>query len=266
MDNPRRLPQNLPRRMMKPAETNRADPRLAQLHAEKFSALNQLAAGTAHEFNNVVAGILGSAEILALDLPEAHPARESLANIFTAAAQARDFVNKLRELGQRHAPELKPLRLQNLIEDSLPVLRTIVAGKVQFHAELDPHCAPVLADAPQMQQALIELCLQCWHGLPDRTGEITLALETFPLKKNLGLLLPGDQVRLTIRDNGPGLDKNSLEKIFAPFVLRRSGGKKIGLELFLVRETILSHHGEIAAASAPGAGLAFQLYFPALPD
>jgi nitrogen-specific signal transduction histidine kinase len=247
---------------MKPAEKNRADPRLAQLHAEKFSALNSLAAGTAHEFNNVVAGILGSAEIIALDLPENHPARESLSNIFTAAAQGREFVGRLRELGQRHAPELKPVQLRNLVEEALPVLRTVVTGKIQFRVELANDCPPVLADAAQMQQALIELCLQCWHGLPGHTGDITLALEKFPLKKNLGLLLPGDHVRLTIRDHGPGLDKNSLGKMFAPFVLRRSGGKKVGLELFLVRETIHAHHGEIAAASEPGHGLTFQIYLP----
>ena len=247
---------------MKAAEKKAAATQLQQLHQLKFSTLNQLAAGTAHEFNNLIAGILGSAEVVSLELPEVHPARESLNHIFEASHRARDFVIKLRELAQRTLPDHKPTQLQNVITETLPILRTIIASKVQLHTHIAAECPPVLADAAQIQQALIELCLQSWHGLPERTGEITIALETISVAEKLGLLEPGEHVRLTVRDNSPSLDKNSLEKIFDPFHLRRSNGKKIGLELFLVRETMHVHHGEIIAASEPGHGLAFHLYFP----
>ena len=247
---------------MKPLPNSFADPRVQQLHDLKFSTLNQLAAGTAHEFNNLIAGILGSAEIIALDLPEKHPARESLDQIFVAAHRARDFVIKLRELAQRNPADRKPTRLQNIIEEALPILRTVVAAKVQLHTQLDDHCPRVLADPGHLQQAIIELALQCWHGLPERTGEITIVLEKINLEQKLGLLTPGPHVRLTVRDNGPGLEKNSLEKIFDPFYIRRTNGKKIGLELFLVRETMHAHHGEIIVATQPDHGLAFHLYFP----
>lgn len=241
------------------------DPRLQPLLDLKFSALNLLAAGTAHEFNNLVAGILGCAEIIALDLPEKHPAHESLKQIFEATHRARDFIIKLRDLGQRNPPELKSVPLQTIVEEALPLLRTITGAKVRLLTEFSA-CPPVLADAAQIQAVITELCLQCWHGLPERTGEISFKLEKVSVEKQFGLLLPGPQVRLTVRDNGPGLEAYSLEKIFDPFHLRRSNGKKIGLELFLVRETLHAHRGEIAAQSAPGQGLAFQLYFPARPE
>ena len=252
-----------PKRTMKAAEKKAAAARLQQLHHLKFSTLNQLAAGTAHEFNNLVAGILGSAEVVSLELPETHPARESLNHIFEAAHRARDFVLKLRDLGQRTLPEHKSTPLQHVITETLPILRTVIASKVTLATRIADACPPVLADASQIQQALIELCLQSWHGLPERTGEITIALEPWAVEKKLGLLEPGPHVRLTVRDNSPGLDPKSLERIFDPFHLRRSNGKKIGLELFLVRETMHVHHGEIIAASEPGHGLAFHLYFPA---
>ncbi len=251
------------KRMMKAAEKKVAATQLQQLHHLKFSTLNQLAAGTAHEFNNLIAGILGSAEIISLELPASHPARESLNHIFEASHRARDFVIKLRDLGQRNLPDHRPIRLQSLIAETLPILRTIIASKVKLETQIAADCPPVLADASQIQQALIELCLQSWHGLPERTGEITIALESISVGEKFGLLEPGHHVRLTVRDNSPGLDKNSLEKIFDPFHLRRSNGKKIGLELFLVRETMHIHQGEIIAASEPGHGLAFHLYFPA---
>ena len=247
---------------MPPAEKKFHAAQLQQLHHLKFTALNQLAAGTAHEFNNLIAAILGSAEIIALDLPEKHPARESLAHIFEAAHRSRDFVIKLRELAQRPPTDLKPIRLSSVIEDALPILRTVLAAKVQLHTRLDPQCPAVSADAAQIQSALIELCLQCWHGLPERTGEIFITLEKISAGKKSGLLAAGEHVRLTIRDNSPGLNKSSLEKIFDPFYVRRTNGKKIGLELFLVRETMHAHHGDILVESEPGHGLAFQLYFP----
>ncbi len=249
---------------MKPVEANSLTDVRTQLHQLKFHTLNQLAAGTAHEFNNLIAGILGSAEIINLELPEVHPARESLIHVFEAAHRARDFVIKLRELAQRQPAQLKPILLQNLIADALPILQTIIATKVQLQTHIAADCPPVLADITQIQPALIELCMQCWHGLPERTGEITITLEKVILEKNLGLLQPGSHLRLTVKDNSPGLDKNSLDRIFDPFHLRRSNGKKIGLELFLVRETMHLHHGDITAESQPGHGLAFHLYFPVL--
>lgn len=247
---------------MKAAEKKAAADQLQQLHHLKFSTLNQLAAGTAHEFNNLIAGILGSAEVISLELPETHPARESLNHIFEASRRARDFVIKLRELAQRNLPDHKPTQLQNVIAETLPILRTVIASKVKLETHVAADCPAVLADASQIQQALIELCLQSWHGLPERTGEITISLESISVENKLGLLEPGNYVRLTVQDNSPAMDKNSLEKIFDPFHLRRSNGKKIGLELFLVRETMHIHDGEIIAASEPGHGLAFHLYFP----
>lgn len=247
---------------MPTAEKNPTSAPLRPRPESKFTALNQLAAGAAHEFNNLLAGILGSAEVIALELPAIHPARESLTHIFEATHRAREFVIKLRELAQRQPADLQPARLQTVIEETLPILHTVFAHKVQLHTRLTAAAPPVLADTAHIQQALIELCLQCWHGLPERTGEITISLETNSVGKNLGALEPGEYVRLTVHDNSPGLDKNSLEKIFDPFYLRRSNGKKIGLELFLVRETMHAHHGEIIAESTPGNGLAFHLYFP----
>lgn len=251
---------------MKPFEKSPEDLRLARLHEQRFSALNQLAAGTAHEFNNIIAGIFGSAELLALDVPQDHPAREALNNIFEASRIARDYVTKLRELAQRHPADFKKIYLQNIVEDSLTSLRTIVAGKVTIDAQMEKNCPPVYADAALIQQMLIELCVQCWHGLPDRSGEIRLTLEVIALHEPLGNLVPGNHVRLTVRDNGPGLDAASLQKVFAPFVVRRSGGKKIGLELFAVREMVHLHRGEIIAASEPGSGLSFQMYLPAVAE
>jgi PAS domain S-box-containing protein len=243
---------------------------LGLLQAQKFQALNQLASGVAHEFNNLIAGILGSAELVAMDLPESHPGHETLKQIFEASNHARDFVYKLRALGQRPAPEFKPVRLQPVIEEAVQILRTIIPAKVELDTQIGADCPPVNADAAQIHQALLDLCIFAWQGLADRRGRIKIALANGPVRRSPAgtpkLLRPGPHVRLTVQDSSPGLEKSASEHIFHPFRNRRAGGTKVGLELFLVREVVQAHHGEIILESEPGQGLAFHIYLPVAGD
>jgi len=236
------------------------------LQTQKFNALNQLAGGVAHEFNNLIAGILGSAELVAMDLPDKHPGHESLRQIFEASNHAREFVHKLRVLGHRLPPEFKPLRLQTVIEECLQILRTIIPVKVELQTQINPDCPKVNADHAQIHQALLDLCLQSWQGLTERRGRIKISLDACqgvpPAAGTPGLLQAGPHVCLTVQDNSHGLEKSGRDNFFAPFHTRRSSGKKTGLELFLVRETIQSHQGDIFIESEPGKGVACHIYLP----
>jgi signal transduction histidine kinase len=246
-----------------PASKIKADPQL--LLEQKFLALNQLSGGIAHEFNNIIAGILGSAELVAMDIPDGHPAHESLKQIFEASNRARDFLHKVRAFAQRPPVEPRPVALPPIIEESLQILRGVIPDKVELQFRARPGCPRVNADAAQIQQVILDLCLHCWQGLHERRGLVTLTLASGPLPTKLSPPLPpGDYIHLTIHDDSNGLEPSALKKIFDPFHTRRST-KKIGLELFLARETIHAHQGELIAQSQPGHGLAFHLLLPALP-
>jgi len=232
---------------------------------QKFTAINKLAGGIAHEFNNIIAGILGSAELIAMDIPANHPAHESLKQIFEASNRARDFLHKIRTLAHRPVVERQPVRLQGVIEECLQILRTIIPARVELLSEINGDCPQVLGDAAQLQQALLDLCLYCWHGLHDRAGHIKVTLDNgTPARKISTALHAGPHVRLTVADNSHGLDRHAREKVFDPFHTRKASVKKIGLELFLVREIVHAHLGEITVESEPGHGLAFHLYLPAV--
>ena len=168
---------------MSPTEHARLDTEHQLLQTQKFNALNQLASGVAHEFSNLIAGILGSAENAAMDLPEKHPGHESLQLIIQASNHARDFVHKLRALGHRSPPERKPLRLQSVIEECVQILRTIIPVKVELQTRINPDCPPVKADHAQIQQAILDLCLQAWQGLTERRGRIKITLENCALAR-----------------------------------------------------------------------------------
>jgi signal transduction histidine kinase len=150
-----------------------------------------------------------------------------------------------------------------VLEETAQILSGLISDKVQLHARVNPHCPGIHGDAAQLHQVVLDLCLHCWQHLHERRGEITLALELTHVPKNVSHAISGENcVRLTVRDNGHGLEKNALENIFDPFNSRRSSARKIGVELFTAREVIHAHLGEILAESEPGHGLAFHIYLP----
>lgn len=102
------------------------------LQEQKFTALNQLSAGIAHEFNNVIAGVLGSAELAAMDIHEGHPAHESLKQIVEASNRGREFLHKVRLFSLRPALEKKSAALAPVIEEAVQILRGLIPEKVRL--------------------------------------------------------------------------------------------------------------------------------------
>ncbi len=202
-----------------------------------------------------------------MDLPASHPSHDTLKQIFEASNQARDFVYKLRDLGQRPTPEFKSISLPPVLEECLQILRTIIPPRVELQTDISPDCHRVYADPAQIHQAILDLCLYAWQGLADRRGHIKLSLANCPAVHppagTASLLQAGPHVCLTVQDDSPGLEKSARENVFHPFRARRAGGKKIGLELFLVRETVRAHQGDIFLESEPGHGVTFRIYLPA---
>jgi signal transduction histidine kinase len=237
-----------------------------RLQAQRIQALNQLVGGLSHEFNNLMHGILSSAELVAMDLPESHPSHESLKHLFAASKHALDFVHRLRAFGLWSPPEFRAIRLQPVVEECLQILRTIIPAKVELQAQISAECPKVNGDSAQLHQVILDLCLHCWQGLAERQGQIRITLENHHLiGPTAGAASPlprGSYLRLTVQDNSPGLEKSACEQIFQPFRFRRSGGTKVGLELFLVRETIRGHQGELVLETEPGLGLTFHIYLP----
>jgi signal transduction histidine kinase len=187
-----------------------------------------------------------------------------LKQIYEASGHARDFIYKIRAFSQRPPVERRPVALPTVIEESLQILRGVIPEKVGLHAVVQPGCPQVEADAAQLQQVLIDLCVFCWQGLLDRRGAITIALAGQPvIDPSSPALAPGHYACLTIHDDSVGLEEAALKKVFNPFHTRKTS-KKIGMELFSARETVLAHQGDLTVQSPPGQGLTFQILLPVM--
>jgi len=231
-----------------------------------FKSINLLAGGIAHDFNNVIAGILGSAEVIKMDAPPDQPDSQILDQIFTAGKRASQMIHQLKEFSRRQPCKRTWLRLPPVVEEALKRLRSSLPTTVKIICQLDQKCPAVLADAAQIQQVVVNLCLNASHSLAGQTGRIEVRLETCEVGADLAaahLGLPvGPSVRLSIRHNGDPVSKSVLGRMFEPFACKHVNGHDGGLELFAAREIVHAHGGEITVASAPGEGTVFQLYFP----
>jgi CheY-like chemotaxis protein len=156
--------------------------------------------------------------------------------------------------------------LPPVLEECLQLLRPLIPDTIKIAQHIGQKCPAVLADAAQIQQAVRNLCLNAWHSLPEGTGQISVRLDHCEIDPDQAaahpLLRAGPQVRLSIRDSGPGLTKDVMGRIFEPFAYKQISGKSSGLALFAVQEIAHAHEGAVTVESAPGEGTAFDVTLP----
>lgn len=239
----------------------------AQLReSQKMEAIGTLAGGVAHDFNNLLAAILGNLVLAREDLGEQHPAQESLTEINRAAIRARQLVQQILTFSRRQAQEMVRQPLTPLVEEALGLMRSLLPAGLKLVARLPAAGLPVLADATQMQQVLMNLCTNAWQAMEGRAGDITVALREVRLDASqalqLGGLAGGAYACLSVADNGPGMDEATQQRIFEPFFTTKAPGAGTGLGLAVVHGIVKAHRGVITLHSRLGEGARFDVYLP----
>ena len=242
----------------------RQDRTLAE--AERLRSVGQLAAGVAHNFNNALTAISGYAELLTLRLADHEDAREDLGQIQRVAAQAANLTSQLVAFSR--SVELKPrtLSLNDLVREVCDLFGPLVSQRIQVRTQLDRSLPPIRCDAAQMEQVIINLLLNARDAMPaggDLTLETNNVLLSEAFLREHPPLEPGPHVRLTVKDTGMGIDRETLDRIFEPFFTTKDLGEGVGLGLAMAHGAVKQSGGCITADSEPGKGSVFALYFPA---
>ncbi len=233
--------------------------------AQKMEAIGQLAGGIAHDFNNLLGAIIGNVELARIVPPNDPGLPECLDAIFKASLRASDLVRQILAFSRRQDQQRQPMQLHLVIKEVLKLLRSTVPAVVEFRASIA--IAPtVLADPSEIHQVTMNLCTNAWHAMRGGSGLIQVELA----ETEVGLefarrhpdLRPGRYVRLTVADNGCGMDAPTLARIFEPFFTTKPPGEGTGLGLAVVHGIVKNHDGGIVVESRPGAGTKFMLYFP----
>ena len=250
----------------------------AQLReSQKMEAMGTLAGGIAHDFNNMLAAILGNVALAKMDLENTHPALVSVEEIQRAAERAKHLVHQILAFGSKQGHEMATISLQPAIEESLRLLRATLPAGVRIETRFDAATPPVTADANQIGQVLVNLCNNAWHAM--QTGEksrvlgehargnsISVALDGIEIGEanalRFGAVAPGRHARITVSDNGIGMDAETAKRIFEPFFSTRPLGEGTGLGLAVVYGIVAGHRGAIAVTTSPGQGATFEIVLP----
>ena len=253
---------------LKRAEEEREKIETQLRQSKKMESLGTLAGGIAHDFNNILNGTFGFVDLARLELAPEHSVHVWLDRIAASSQRARELVRQILTFSRKGEGERVPLRLHVVVEEALRLLRSTLPPLVELQPSISAETPPVRADANQIHQVVLNLCTNAWHALPPRGGHIAITLEPWTVTAGQAAansdLRPGSWARLTVADDGSGMDAATLEHIFEPFFTTKDTGSGTGLGLAVVHGIMKSHEGAVVVRSAVGAGSTFELYFPAV--
>lgn len=239
-----------------------------QLHqAQKMEVVGRLAGGVAHDFNNALAIIFLSIELLKMDLPDHAAAREPLRDLETAATRARDVTRQLLAFSRKQMVSARPLDLNLLIRNLQKSLGRLVGEDIIMQTDLQAIPSMILIDPTQADQVIINLVINARDAMP-HGGALSMETSLRTLSAHDCLAIPdaspGEYVQLTVRDTGSGIDPEVLPHIFEPFFTTKDIGQGTGLGLASIYGIVRQNRGFVEVESTFGHGATFRICFPLL--
>ncbi len=236
-------------------------------HKNKMDAIGQLAAGVAHDFNNMLAGIMGAAQVLQYGNDNLTDKEKQLIDIIiNSSTRASELTAKLLAFGRKGRLDSTPVSIHAVVEDTIKILERSIDKRVGIVPFLDAKRESVVGDNSALQNALMNLSINAAQAMPDG-GVLTISTGNVFLDENYCRTSPfdigsGEYVNISVRDTGIGIPENIIGKIFDPFFTTKAEGRGTGLGLAAVYGIVEDHHGFISVYSEVGAGTVFNIYLP----
>jgi len=237
-------------------------------HMQKMDALGRLAGGVAHDFNNLLAVILGRCERLGTMLNGVKPTQE-LAAIRQAGENAAALTKQLLAFSRRQPIEPVLLNCSTVVADLEQMIARLVTERIQITTHGDRELPLVRADKAQLEQVLVNLCVNARDAIAGR-GQIIITTSAVMLDRaacdHLVGLIPGPHVLIEVRDTGAGMEEDVRNRLFEPFFTTKPVGQGTGLGLAIVFGVVQQCGGHIGCESTPGLGTTFFIHLPALAE
>ena len=237
-------------------------------HAQRMESLGTLAGGIAHDFNNILTPILGFSEYATLQVDENHPVQESLEQVANAAQRAKELVQQILTFSRGVDQERQAVDTEVVLREAMGLLRASLPTSIEIRERVSDDAEPILADATQFHQVVMNLCMNAAHAMRDGGGMVDVALGPVEVDEDWANLRaglrPGRYMRLAVSDTGTGMDPETLERVFDPFFTTKPTDEGTGLGLSMVHGIAMSHRGDVAITSEPGVGTTVQVLFPVM--
>jgi signal transduction histidine kinase len=229
-------------------------------HSQKLEALGTLAGGIAHDLNNTLSPIVVLSKLLLANAPAGSQQQRDLETVLHSARHGRELVRSILGFSRKQEGVIGTTDMAATVRETVQMLRATVPGTVTLIEDL-AEIPPVMGNASQLQQAIVNLVNNAVQAIGDGTGTVTVKL--FRQHRQAGDLA---QVCLSVRDTGRGMDAAMLGRVFEPFFTTKPVGEGTGLGLSLVHGIVTAHNGRIEVHSEPAKGTEFVVTLPAAPD
>lgn len=244
-------------------ERNRIREQLRQ--SQKLESIGRLAGGVAHDFNNMLGVILGHVDMAMEDLPDGDPLLDSLQQINRAAERSAELTSQLLAFARKQMASPRLIDLNEIVSTTAGLLQRTIGENIKLVWRPGWHVHPVKLDPTQLEQILVNLCINARDAIGDR-GQIVI--ETGNTRVDnistcaLNECLPGDYAILRVSDDGCGMDQDTMANLFEPFFTTKDVGKGTGLGLATVYGIVHQNNGFIQVESKAQQGSTFTIYLP----
>jgi len=235
------------------SESERLQGELAE--AQKQSQAAALASGVAHDFRNLLSAIIGHAELISLEHDDPQ-LQKDVRHIIAAGNRGSDLVEQLLQLGRSNRSDFKVLNISRAVKNMVHLARVQLPPDIELSIKAARNLPKVRANIAQIEQVILNLVSNAVQAMPNQTGKISIKLS------RVGTDADTAGLSIALRDNGSGIEPESIPAIFKPFWSTRKDDGGTGLGLAMVQRIIRWHHGHIDVDSVPGDGTVFNIFLP----
>lgn len=236
------------------------------LQSQKLETIGKLSSGIAHDFNNLLSSIFGSLDLLKKKVPESEVVTRMLDNIESCSVRARELTKGLLSYGKPTAKRKEPIKINNLLSELVKVITQTFPKKINLTTDIESNLKDILGNSTEIYQVLLNLCVNAKEAI-DGNGAISITAKNLVIdNKNSSdypMLEKGDHIRISVRDDGSGIDEENLNRIFDPYFSTKEKKGGSGLGLYVVYGIIKAHNGHVEVSSKINVGTEFDIYFPA---
>lgn len=237
------------------------------LQSQKMEAIGQLSGGVAHDFNNILTGIMGNAQLLAMKMEKESNESRIMESIVDACMRAGDLTKQLLTFARKAKIKAESVDVNRLISEGVVgLLARSIDRRIEIVQQLDASPSTVQGDASQLQNAILNLGVNARDAMPDGGSLIfstrNIELDDAFCREHAYEVDPGEYLEISVKDTGIGMDEELQKRIFEPFFTTKKPGEGTGLGLASVFGCVKSHHGLIRVYSQVGCGTTFRILLP----
>ncbi|MGD9732483.1 MAG: ATP-binding protein [Desulfamplus sp.] len=246
--------------------------------SQKMEAIGTLAAGVAHDFNNILSAIQGYSEIVMYELSDYSPEKISMEKVLYACNRAKHLIRQILTFSRTSTEEcLVRLNIYDILQETLQLIRASIPTTIEIVTNINKNCGYAIGDSTQIHQVIMNLCTNASHAMDEKGGVMTVSLDVEHLAKsdldarsivsygiNINSVKPGNYIVISVSDTGSGIAPEHIERIFDPYFTTKPPGKGAGMGLAVTQGIVQKRGGMITVESKKGEGTTFKVWLPQL--